>query len=387
MILRLEWSVLIRLAANETLLAMAPKYHKAILEPDDKTFPRLECPSITHGRYDYMRSKSWDTPFGKRKYFFALNLHDSIDIIPRLLGSIIETMRFLGLDQCTLSIIEGRSTDGTYEVLNSLKTELEKVGATYYFSSSNSNPEDGDRIKKLASLRNDALQPLKYAKGQAYQDATIIFLNDVAICKEDILELIHQRLNLDADMVCGMDWKNLWKDPTFYDVWIARTITGDSFFQVGADGNWDSAWDLFWSDEKTKQRFDARQPFQVFSCWNGGAVFSARPLFRAGLKFRAPYDGECFNGEPALFCKDMWWLGYRKIAVVPTVNLEYTDQGARDIRALKGSPSKNPPVGGDESLRFEWQKEPPPQVRCVTNYHQQTWGAWNESMPVATIHT
>jgi alpha-1,3-mannosyltransferase len=292
-------------------------------------------------------------------------------------------MRFLGLDHTTLSIIEGRSTDGTYEILNSLIPILAKEGITYHFNSSTLDPESGDRIGKLAALRNAALAPLHDDEAM-YGNATVIFLNDVAICMEDILELIHQRVSLGADMVCGMDWKNLWKDPTFYDVWIARTITGDSLFEIGTDGSWDSAWNLFWSDPTTKERFEKHLPFQVFSCWNGGAVFSARPLFETFIAFRAPREGECFNGEPSIFCKELWWHGYGKIAVVPTVNLEYSDEGAKLAREMRGTPSRFP-LEVEES-KVEWQKEPPEKVRCVTNYDHQTWGAWNESMPGVTRH-
>jgi alpha-1,3-mannosyltransferase len=377
--------MLIRTVQNATLLALAPKYHKAILDPEDVSFPRLECPPVTQGRYDYMRSTLNTTSSSpQRTYFFAINLHDSIEILPRLLGSIIETIRFLGVTRCTLSIIEGRSTDGTFEILNSLQEDLKNAGISYHFASRDENPEDGDRIGKLAALRNAALAPLRKDKS-LYENATIIFLNDVAICIEDILELIHQRAYLGADMVCGMDWKNLWRDPTFYDVWIARTLTGDSFFEVGADGNWDSAWNLFASDENSRQRFNNHVPIQVFSCWNGGAVFGARPLFETEIAFRGPRETECFNGEPSIFCKELWWYGYGKIAVVPSVNLEYSDEGAKLVRELRGTPSKFP-VEGEES-RLEWQKEPPEKVRCITNYDRQTWGPWNESMAEAPTHS
>ncbi|EPE33585.1 alpha-1,3-mannosyltransferase CMT1 [Glarea lozoyensis ATCC 20868] len=368
---------------NATLLALAPLYHKAIFDPGDESFPRLKCPSLTHSRYDYLQDKLGNVASGDQKYYFAINLHDSIQIIPRLLGSVVETMRFLGFDRCTLSIIEGRSVDGTYEVLKSLAPALGKLGVTYHFNSSDVNPEVGNRIGNLAALRNDALEPLRASP--TYENASVIFLNDVAICMEDILELVHQRITLEADMVCGMDWKNLWKDPTFYDVWIARTMTGDSFFEVGEDGNWDSAWNLFWSDDKTQQRFQDHLPFQVFSCWNGGAVFGARPFFKTAIEFRAPREGECFNGEPAIFCKELWWLGYGKIAVIPTVNLEYSDEGAELVRELRGTPSTF--TLEDGLSKIEWVKEPPEKVRCVTNYDQQTWGAWNESMPEPPAHS
>ena len=53
-------------------------------------------------------------------------------------------------------------------------------------------------------------------------------------------------------MTCAMDWVYVGPDPTFYDVWIARGMMGDSFFNVPDDGNWNSAWNLFWNDPKAK---------------------------------------------------------------------------------------------------------------------------------------
>jgi alpha-1,3-mannosyltransferase len=34
-----------------------------------------------------------------------------------------------------------------------------------------------------------------------------------------------------------MDWVYLDTNPTFYDVWIARGMTGETFFKIGEDGN------------------------------------------------------------------------------------------------------------------------------------------------------
>src|SRR5690242_12997697 len=113
-------------------------------------------------------------------------------------------------------------------------------------------------------------------------------------------------------------------NPTFYDVWVAPTMAGDSFFEIGSDGNWNSAWNLFWNDADTLARFTQKKPFQVFSCWNGAVAISAEPIVKGEVKFRGPRgvgeEGECMQGEPQLFCKDLWWKGHGKIAVVPAVN-------------------------------------------------------------------
>ena len=230
---------------NDTLLELAPQYIRAIMDPEDKTFTRLACPAPTNDRYLGLQNRSTDISHNitvPPRFFFALDLHQCARLLPRLIGSILESIRFLGPENCALSIIEGRSDDGTCEILLSLREEIERLGATYYFQSSEIDPTEGDRIKALAELRNEALQPLLDYTDQSITDAsTVIFINDVAICMEDILELIYQREFQSADMTCAMDWTYVGPDPTFYDVWIARGMNGDTFFDIPEDGNWNSA--------------------------------------------------------------------------------------------------------------------------------------------------
>ena len=368
---------------NTTLLDLAPSYIKAILKPGSDSFPRLECPAANTDRYGYLRSiHSAQIP---PKYFLALNLHQRASLLPLLIGSILQSIRFLGAENCVLSIVEGRSNDGTYEVLKLLRKEIEGMGATYLFKSIDLDPTapNVDRVGTLAELRNQALEPLTRHPDQFSPDTTVVFLNDVAICMEDILELIHQRIYQKADMTCAMDWVVLWKDPTFYDVWVARGINGDTFNIIPEDGNWNSAWNLFWNDPNTLGRFQAKKPFQVFACWNGATAFTAKPILEQSVRFRGPAQGECYQGEPTLFCKDMWQRGFGKIAVVPSINLEYADHGPPMMKGQKGYVSdlvKNED-GSDASNLIEWDTNPPPLVKCMPSYSDQTWRAWNESLP------
>lgn len=156
------------------------------------------------------------------------------------MGSIIETIRFLGPENCALSIVEGRSDDGTYEVLKLLKDEVDKwIGTRLFLNTSDVDPgkfNDRRRIMALAELRNLALQPLVKHAGQYDPDVTVVFINDVAICMEDLLELIHQRRFQQADMTCAMDWTFVGGKPMFYDSWLARGMNGDSFYNISADG-------------------------------------------------------------------------------------------------------------------------------------------------------
>jgi alpha-1,3-mannosyltransferase len=116
-------------------------------------------------------------------------------------------MRFLGPQNCVLSIVEGRSDDGTYEVLDGLRSSMELIGIHYIFQTSDINPsgQGQDRIEALAALRNLAVQDLSAHPDSYDADTTVIFSNDIAPCMEDILEITHQRKALGADQTCAMD--------------------------------------------------------------------------------------------------------------------------------------------------------------------------------------
>lgn len=352
------------------------------MNSSDSSFARLECPQPNVDRYSYLGlgpdiSQSSQHP----KFFFALDLHQCVQLLPRLLGSIVETIIFLGPENCVLSIVEGRSDDGTFEVLEELRSSLQALGVIYFMQSSDINPTDQgiDRIEALADLRNLALQDLLDNPAHYHPETTVIFLNDIALCMEDILELLHQQKWQGADQTCAMDWTYVGENPTFYDVWIARGMTGDTFFKIPEDGSWEFAWNLFWNDDTARSGLAAMKPFQVFACWNGVTTFTAKPLLDGSIKFRAHEEGECFQGEPKLFAKDMWAKGYGKIAVVPSVNVEYSDEATKKVKALKGYVTKHVTNEGDVA-KIAWETKPPEKVKCMPDYKHQTFVDWDEGI-------
>ncbi|SCO92527.1 related to alpha-1,3-mannosyltransferase [Fusarium oxysporum] len=351
-------------------------YLNAIFYRQSAELPSFQCPHINATRYNSLvKSPGPSNP--TIRYCLALDLRQNLILLPRLIGSVVEAIQFLGPRHCMLSVVEGNSPDGTGDVLSALRSHLEALGITYFFQSSPIDPTKTERISRLAALRNLALQPLFEHRDQITKDTTIIFSNDVTACPDDILELVYQRNSLRADMTCAMDW-NL-KNPRFYDVWISRGMNGDSFLDV-PDGDWGKTSELFWNAKETRARFDARRPFQVFSCWNGAAVFGAQPIIES-LRFRAAKENECPQGEPQLFCKDMWYRGYRKIAVVPSVNLEYKLDMGRKIKEKMGFTldivSEQDPAGDC----IEWKPDPPAKVKCIAAWNDQYWVPWNESLP------
>ena len=234
-----------------------------------------------------------------------------------------------------------------------------------------------NRIEALALLRNMALSPLTL--DTASQNATVIFINDVFICVQDILELIHQRALQGADMTCAMDWN--FEGRVFYDSWIARGINGDLFFEVPQDGNWNFATNLFWNDPSTRRRYDKKQPFQVYACWNGAVAFTALPFLKGEVQFRRSKEGECYMGEPTLLCKDFWTNGYGRIAVVPTVNVAYEISEillAKEYHGYTHDIEKIEQEQDPSELLINWRKQLPAMVKCAGSWPETYW---MESVP------
>lgn len=188
-------------AIPEQMRTKVTSYVRTILDPYDFTFTGLRCPRVNWKRYGHLQASPGEQ---RLTYFFALDLRQVVDLLPRLLGSIVEAMRFLGPENCALSIIEGNSDDGTWEVLSVLKPELNSLGVSSFFLKEEIDPSKDDRIGNLARLRSLALEPLRNSRdstarsrgllGSASKfsdDATVIFMNDVAACPEDIRRLFY----------------------------------------------------------------------------------------------------------------------------------------------------------------------------------------------------
>lgn len=180
----------------ENMRTKVTSYVKSILDPHDSTFTVLRCPRFKAKRYSHLQ-----VPVGEKRlvYFFALDLRQVVDLLPRLLGSIVEAIRFLGPENCAISIVEGNSDDGTWEVLAVLKSKLEALGVASFILKEQIDPSKDNRIGNLARLRSLALEPLRNSRNSTARslglvgstskftdNAAVIFLNDVAACPEDI---------------------------------------------------------------------------------------------------------------------------------------------------------------------------------------------------------
>lgn len=204
------------------------EYVTSIWDLRDGRFWRLHCPSeeVFPVRYEILQRLATEHHSSKIKYYFALDLYEVRKILPRLMSTLVQVIRQLGPEKCAISIVEGRSSDGTYAILSALKDKMheELPHTPFYLTQSDINPHgDGvDRIGALSALRNMALQPLvKDAK--LYNNETItMFINDIAICTEDIYELLFNHVYQDATMTCAMDW--IQGGHLFYDSWVSRSM-------------------------------------------------------------------------------------------------------------------------------------------------------------------
>ena len=372
------------LPTNQISHAMIEKYVHSVLDfEDDSTFQRFACPPAIGPRYEELRTVAGGS--GQVRYFFALDLYQSAHIIPRLMSSIVEAIRFLGPENCAISIIEGRSEDGTYEILAALKSRIEAMGAHFFLSTSTINPLGGEmgRIEALAELRNKALDPLRVQSTSGSEsglaemyspDAVVIFVNDIALCPEDILELILQHVRQEAHMTCAFDW--IFNGTLFYDVWVSRSLVGNTFFEIPHDGSWTYSKDLFFDELDGKRRYEGFRPLQVYACWGGMVTLDAAPFAEDTIRFRASKQGECYMGEPTLLAKDLYGHGLGRIMAVPSVNVAYSDQEAVGTKATRGYVASHVNISMpemDEEEYVQWQVAPPGMLKCMPNFDQQTW--------------
>ncbi|KAF4451491.1 Alpha-13-mannosyltransferase CMT1 [Fusarium albosuccineum] len=374
----------------DTELTVPSKNHERPLQdetqPDtdntfDHIFPGLEglhCPTPNASRYGSLQVGDSTDP--GVDYFIALKVTDSLSRLPALLAAIMEAIRFLGPHHCVVSAVDGWSASGRPppRELEALRDAVEAAGAMYFYEKRDVYSQLPNAMGE-AGIRNQALRPLVKDITMVKGDATVVFLDDVVICGEDILELILQRRALEADMTCGMLF-DIWRydSARLADTWTNRDMEGAEFTETTPPGTPSSPGPRYWKDPEAQERFDKKRPFQVYSCWNGAAAFKASLITREGIRFRdsRPSNrGECEQPETRLFCKDMWLRKKGKIAVIPSVSLNKESLTRLDIKKMKGH-TGDVVQGQDPRLdRVAWWPTPPEQVFCEG---RTEWEAWNK---------
>ena len=268
-------------------------------------------------------------PRDQHKYFIAINLYNSFDVIPDLFSTLFKTAAVLGYHNVFVSIYENGSKDQTKALLRLFDALARTVGLRVTIRQSmRTRGAFNHRIEYLAEVRNAAMTPLhelRENEGEVFD--TIVFMNDILPCVDDLLELIWQSRRQNAGITCAADY--MYHDeigaPVFYDNWVARDLNGTALENA--------PFEQVFHHPESNSRFQRHLPIQVQSCWNGVAILDPAPFYeQPHTRFRMAdlLKKECSASECSLICNDYWAKGYGRIIMVPRVKLAY-DQKVYDI--------------------------------------------------------
>lgn len=310
------------------------------------------------------------------KYFFAINLYNSFDIIPDLFSNMFKVSAILGFQNVFVSVYENGSRDQTKALLRLFDALARSIGLRVVIRTSlRTRGAFNHRIEYLAEVRNAALAPLwelRDTEGEVFD--SIIFMNDVLPCVDDLLELVWQSRRQNAGITCGSDYifhdevvrlvllslvgfrhadsppwhagrvnrfsttsasslhcmrpRVLLTAFTLCCSWVARDMNGTALENA--------PFEAVFRDMESSHRFQRHLPVQVQSCWNGIAVLDPAPMYaHPHVKFRMAKlsAGECSASECSLICNDYWNAGYGRIIMISRVKLAYDR-----VRPTRGSP-------------------------------------------------
>jgi alpha-1,3-mannosyltransferase len=142
------------------------------------------------------------------KYFFAINLYNSFDVIPDIFATLFRTASILGYQNVYVSIYENGSSDQTKALLRIFDALARTVGLRIIIRTSmRTRGQFNHRIEYLAEVRNAAMVPLHELRdneGEIFD--SIVFMNDILPCVDDLLELIWQSRRQNAGITCAADY-------------------------------------------------------------------------------------------------------------------------------------------------------------------------------------
>ncbi|KIO11254.1 glycosyltransferase family 69 protein [Pisolithus tinctorius Marx 270] len=308
--------------------------YKPLVASRSPSSPSSWMPSLGLGLSD--PDGVYVSPVREHKYYFAINLYNSFDIIPDLFATLFRVSAILGYHNVFVSIYENGSNDQTKALLRIFDSITKSVGLRVTIrTSTRTRGAFNHRIEYLAEVRNQAFDPLhelRDANNEFFD--TIIFMNDILPCVDDVLELIWQSRRNNAGITCAADYvyHNDLNTPVFYDNWVSRDINGTALENAPFEN--------IFHDPDSSERFQRHLPIQVQSCWNGVAILDPAPFYSPPyVRFRMAeiVEGECSASECSLICNDYWKAGYGRIVMVPRVKLAYD----RKVFDLIHPPRKN----------------------------------------------
>lgn len=144
----------------------------------------------------------------KHQYFFAINLYNSFDVIPDIFATLFRVAAILGYSNVYVSIYENGSTDQTKALLRIFDALAQVAGLRVEIRTSmRTRGAFNHRIEYLAEVRNAALVPLhELRENKQIVFDSIVFMNDILPCVDDLLELIWQSRRQNAGITCASDY-------------------------------------------------------------------------------------------------------------------------------------------------------------------------------------
>jgi alpha-1,3-mannosyltransferase len=114
----------------------------------------------------------------QHKYFFAITLYNSFDIIPDLFSTLLRVCSILGFNNVLISVYENGSTDQTKSLLKLFEIISQAVGLRMVIRTSpRTRGAFHHQIEYMAEIRNLALAPLhelRDVNGEVFD--TVIFM-------------------------------------------------------------------------------------------------------------------------------------------------------------------------------------------------------------------
>lgn len=130
----------------------------------------------------------------QHKYFFAINLYNSFDVIPDLFSTMFKVSSIVGFHNVFVSVYENGSTDQTKALLRIFDALSRSVGLRVVIRTSlRTRGAFHHRIEYLAEVRNAALAPLQElrdAEGEEFD--SVIFMVGIIILRYYVVyQLMH----------------------------------------------------------------------------------------------------------------------------------------------------------------------------------------------------
>ena len=327
--------------------------------PEEQYFERLLSHTLSGS---YKREPKALCPIDlDTRVYFVLNLANSEAVIPSLLSNVLKICLHVnttsGYPSCFISVYESGSVDQTHQLLRIFAGDLKRLGIAHEITTGGEvRKRSVHRIDFLSKVRNMAMQPF-YRHSHQWDE--VVFLNDVFMCATDIYTLIKQKHTHRADVVSGMDYVFQKGQVLFYDTWVTRDMSGQSFQNSYP----------FIRDSGTQALYSQLKPFQVFTTWAGGVVFSANLLQEnPWIRFRSPELLECATCEVDNFMRDLWFASGRRglrVLVVPEIFVTYERSAYSEVRKfyLRTLNARRHNVSSNAS-NISFIKKPPEVYEC-----------------------